>query len=86
MERASVDEAYIDITKLVEKRIEEGLQICETDLPNTFVVGHDEKVGIEIENNVKSRKLIHEMEIILMIDLGRREAFRIKIVAWRGQR
>ena len=52
VERASVDEAYIDITKLVEKRIDEGLQISETDLPNTFVVGHDAKVLNEIENIV----------------------------------
>ena len=50
VERASIDEAYLDITKVVDRRIREseaGSQaVCEGDLPNTFVVGSEEdKVG-----------------------------------------
>ncbi|KAG5869676.1 hypothetical protein JTB14_035602 [Gonioctena quinquepunctata] len=43
LERASVDEAYLDITELVRKREESGIgQLLTLDkVPNTFVVGCD---------------------------------------------
>lgn len=40
LERASVDEAYLDITESVEKRIlSQTKKITEDHLKNTFVVG-----------------------------------------------
>lgn len=42
LERASVDEAYLDITEEVKKKLEQGLdQIKIEKLANTFVVGSD---------------------------------------------
>ena len=41
VERASIDEAYIDITTLVEERQRDLDTVGESLLPNTFVVGHD---------------------------------------------
>lgn len=41
LERASVDEAYLDITGVVEKRIQENnCEITIDKLLNTFVVGN----------------------------------------------
>ena len=48
VERASVDEAYIDLTEEVQKRMRalSGEQVRGNELPNTFVVGHgDDKNG-----------------------------------------
>ena len=41
VERASIDEAYIDITTLVEERQRDLDTVGESLLSNTFVVGHD---------------------------------------------
>ncbi|XP_063931236.1 DNA polymerase eta [Zophobas morio] len=42
LQRASVDEAYLDITELVEKRISTDLNDLKVDnLTNTFIVGSD---------------------------------------------
>ena len=45
VERASIDEAYIDISGLVEEEVEKlvslDAKIDAEDLPNTFIVGHD---------------------------------------------
>ena len=45
VERASIDEAYLDISRLVEEEVEKiislGAKIYAEDLPNTFIVGHD---------------------------------------------
>ncbi len=44
VERASVDEAYIDITDLVGERMEaRGTRVRPEDVPNTHVVGTEEK-------------------------------------------
>ena len=47
LERASVDEAYIDLTAEVESRLAilQGENINLSQLPNTFVVGYDEKLN-----------------------------------------
>merc|ERR1711962_454545 len=42
VERASIDEAYIDLTELVNARMTEMKRIESKDLPNTFVVGHED--------------------------------------------
>jgi len=42
VERASIDEAYIDLTDLVNARMTESKCIEAKDLPNTFVVGHED--------------------------------------------
>ena len=58
MERASIDEAYIDLTELVNARITESKIIDVKDLPNTFVVGYedDSKTWLdEIYDNVELR-------------------------------
>ena len=39
VERASIDEAYIDLTKIVEKRLANGEQIGPEHLPNTWLGG-----------------------------------------------
>ena len=41
VERASVDEAYIDLSQEVDKRLAEHSQVTASQLPNTFVVGWD---------------------------------------------
>ena len=42
VERASIDEAYIDLTDLVNAKMTESIIIEDKDIPNTFVVGHEE--------------------------------------------
>jgi len=42
VERASIDEAYIDLTDLVNAKMTEAKIIEDKDIPNTFVVGHEE--------------------------------------------
>ena len=49
VERASIDEAYIDITTLVEERQREIVTFGESLLPNTFVVGHDSSKEVRRE-------------------------------------
>ena len=39
MERASIDEAYLDLTKLVEKRLASGARVSPDQLPNTWLGG-----------------------------------------------
>jgi DNA polymerase eta len=48
VERASVDEAYIDLTEEVEKRLSSLSQdrVCLDKLPNTHVVGHNKEKGM----------------------------------------
>lgn len=45
VERASIDEAYLDISGLVEEEVAKLIsldaKIDAEDLPNTFIVGHD---------------------------------------------
>jgi len=41
VERASIDEAYLDLTAVVEKRLKDGQTVSSTKLPNTFVGGDD---------------------------------------------
>jgi len=41
VERASIDEAYLDLTALVEKRLKDGQTVSSTKLLNTFVGGDD---------------------------------------------
>ena len=40
MERASIDEAYLDLTKLVEKRLASGARVSADQLPNTWLAGN----------------------------------------------
>ena len=49
VERASIDEAYIDITALVEERQRDIGTVGESLLPNTFVVGHDSSKEVRRE-------------------------------------
>ncbi|XP_078041307.1 DNA polymerase eta isoform X2 [Augochlora pura] len=55
IERASVDEAYLDITDIVEKKMSENysLEVLMNGLANTFVVGFSE-VGKNDENERRS--------------------------------
>ena len=39
VERASIDEAYLDLTKLVEKRLASGARVAPYQLPNTWLAG-----------------------------------------------
>lgn len=47
VERASIDEAYIDLTNLVNERLDTKVQ--DEDLPNTFVVGNEENRQIWLQ-------------------------------------
>lgn len=40
VERASIDEAYIDLTEVVHERVESIGRIASPQLSNTFVVGY----------------------------------------------
>ena len=37
VERASIDEAYVDLTREVDKRISDGFNITSDHLPNTII-------------------------------------------------
>lgn len=39
VERASIDEAYIDLSDIVQERMKSIGHISATQLPNTFVLG-----------------------------------------------
>ncbi|XP_076236904.1 DNA polymerase eta isoform X2 [Calliopsis andreniformis] len=59
IERASVDEAYLDITDIVEKRIAESFISPEqlvAQLSNTFVIGHSEVGKNDEEERSKGLK------------------------------
>ncbi|XP_017759739.1 PREDICTED: DNA polymerase eta [Eufriesea mexicana] len=59
IERASVDEAYLDITDIVIKRMSTNLSSSEyimTQLPNTFVVGYSEVGKNDEEERSKSTR------------------------------
>nr|CAH7751321.1 unnamed protein product [Callosobruchus chinensis] len=52
LERASIDEAYLDITEAVEKKLNNNTcSIDATQMQNTFVVGYDTKEFIAMLNN-----------------------------------
>lgn len=53
IERASVDEAYLDITQLVDERLSQYSKELDTKLNTTFVVGHT-----EVGNNDEGRYMI----------------------------
>ena len=52
VERASVDEAYIDLTEEIEARMTSpgGDIVSIAQLPNTFVVGYDGKNETQSED------------------------------------
>ncbi|PSN56696.1 hypothetical protein C0J52_00039 [Blattella germanica] len=52
IQRASVDEAYIDITRTVEERMKELPRIVPAQLPNTFVVGYGDSSNDEATSHV----------------------------------
>lgn len=42
VERASIDEAYIDVTQVIESKMRSNCEIVQAkDLPSTWVVGFD---------------------------------------------
>jgi DNA polymerase eta len=43
VERASVDEAYVDLTDEVEKRLKENPAVLAEQLPNTHISGWEEE-------------------------------------------
>ena len=42
VERASIDEAYVDLTAVVLDKINH-MKVTEKEIPNTYIVGHDDK-------------------------------------------
>ncbi|GFT44880.1 DNA polymerase eta [Nephila pilipes] len=46
VERASIDEAYLDLTELINVRMQEDNRVSADQIPNTFVIGWEDK-----ENN-----------------------------------
>ena len=66
MERASVDEAYIDLTEEVEARLSSlsGESVTESQVPNTYIVGYDgkeeeEKKGLYSNQPRENACLLH---------------------------
>ena len=54
VERASVDEAYVDVTDQVQERLaqmeDQGQVLDPEKLPQTFIAGHDAaQEGVDIE-------------------------------------
>lgn len=43
VEKASIDEAYLDLTEVIEKRSQ---RVRPNDLQNTFVVGYPDEEGL----------------------------------------
>lgn len=82
MERASIDEAYLDITEEVKKRLEWGLdQIQISKLANTFIVGCDTKSFIA---NLKENTEFSESNIKLAIGGIITEEIRAEILEKTG--
>ena len=42
VERASIDEAYVDLTAVVLDKINH-MKVTEKEIPNSYIVGHDDK-------------------------------------------
>ncbi|XP_066153822.1 DNA polymerase eta isoform X2 [Euwallacea fornicatus] len=65
LQRASVDEAYMDITAMVEQRIQAGLDIVSVDkLQNTYVVG---STIVDFVQNVCDHRLYDEANFKLAL-------------------
>ena len=43
VERASIDEAYVDLTEEVNKRLSQYIDLPSEELKNTFIIGWEEK-------------------------------------------
>ncbi|XP_044269344.1 DNApol-eta [Tribolium madens] len=80
LERASVDEAYLDITEIVEKRIEKGLdELTLSNLSNTFVVGCE--LEDFVHNAITNKEYsIHNLKLAvggLVTEEIRHEVFKV---------
>lgn len=83
LERASVDEAYLDITEEVKKRLGQGLdQIKIEKLANTFVVGSDTQNFI---NTLSEYSDLSESNIKLAIGGIITEEIRAEILKKTGE-
>ncbi|KAL1502649.1 hypothetical protein ABEB36_007763 [Hypothenemus hampei] len=82
LERASVDEAYLDITNIVDKRIQEGNDIItRAQLPNTLVVGSTTEGFIE---NVTQNRTFDEYNFKLALGGVIAEEIRRKVLEVTG--
>ncbi|XP_063227100.1 DNA polymerase eta isoform X2 [Bacillus rossius redtenbacheri] len=54
VERASIDEAYLDITSTVEQRLKDGAHVTPSELQHTFVVGLSDADKNEEESRSQS--------------------------------
>ncbi|GBM53449.1 DNA polymerase eta [Araneus ventricosus] len=43
VERASIDEAYLDLTEVITARMESDIRVTADQIPNTFVIGWEDK-------------------------------------------
>ncbi|XP_063995561.1 DNA polymerase eta-like [Diachasmimorpha longicaudata] len=83
MERASIDEAYLDITKLVESRLESSLNTLrdqKTSLANTFVVGYSGVSNDEAERSEGLQRWLKQVLDDIHDDQARRLATAAMIV------
>ncbi|XP_011304754.1 DNA polymerase eta-like [Fopius arisanus] len=83
IERASIDEAYLDITKLVDDRLETTLSSSEdlrTSLSNTFVVGYCGPSNDEIQRSQGLQRWLEEVFDDISDDQARRLAIAAVIV------
>lgn len=69
VERASVDEAFIDLTTEVEKRLTDGFIVTPDHLPNTVVAGLDNKTSTD-ESKGTTFSLCRETIPIKLLNLS----------------
>ncbi|XP_035212812.1 DNA polymerase eta-like [Stegodyphus dumicola] len=61
VERASIDEAYLDLTSIIQKKMQEAAPVTPDQLPNTFVVGWENEDGASQKNELhKWLQMIYE--------------------------
>lgn len=46
VQRASIDEAFLDLTEAVEKRMSNDTQVSLDNLQNSFIVGYESQNGM----------------------------------------
>lgn len=82
LERASVDEAYLDITEQVQTRINTSLQDLKiTNMQNTFVVGSETPIFLE---KVLTNQDFHENNLRLAVGGLIAEEIRQKVYSETG--
>lgn len=81
LERASVDEAYLDITKAVESRIQDLFKVTEEHLKNTHVVNYETKDFLNYSYN---NEFFGENNLKLIVGAALTEEIRAAVYQQTG--